>query len=127
MRFSVGLSAVLLACSSITDSGAVGQWGSPQASLTLDRSGGAVAYQCGAGTVDSTWSVSADGQWLATGQHFFGGGPEPIQGRPPHPARYSGRIAGNRLDFTVTLTDVGQTLGPFHLTRGGPTVSEVCL
>jgi hypothetical protein len=126
MRFSLALSAMLAACTSLTDAGVAGQWGSTQASLVLQRSGGTVSYQCGFGTVDARWSLNADGQWLATGQHFFGGGPDPIEGRPPHPARYSGQLVGDQLDFTVTLTDLGQTLGPFHLTRGGPTVSEMC-
>ena len=123
--------AVLLlcvaACSAPTDGSPAGQWGSQQASLILQPSGGTVTYQCGAGTVDSTWSVDSDGQWLATGTHYFGGGPEPAHGRTPHPARYTGQLHGNRLDFTVNLTDLGQTLGPFHLVRDGPAVSEVCL
>ena len=128
MRSSaVLISLAMVGCSSLTDASAVGQWGSQQASMTLQLSGGTVAYQCGAGTVDSAWSLGSDGQWLATGLHYFGGGPDPIQGRPPHPARYVGHLAGYRLDFTVTLTDLNQTLGPFHLVRGGPTVSEVCL
>lgn len=127
MRFSAMLSVALMACSSFTDASLSGRWGGQQASLVLQPSGGTVSYQCGAGSVDPGWSVSDDGQWSATGQHFFGGGPDPIGGRPPHPARYSGHLAGSQLTFTVTVTDLDEVLGPFHVTRDGPAVSEVCV
>jgi len=119
--------AFALACVSPTAPSAVGTWGGREASLTLSRSGGQVGYQCGAGTIDSTWTLSAEGRFTATGVHFFGGGPAPIQGRPPHPATYAGEVSGTSMVFTVTLTDLGQTLGPFHLTRNGPPVSELCV
>lgn len=119
--------AFALACSSPTEPSAVGTWGGREASLVLSRSGGQVGYQCGAGTIDSTWTLSDEGKFTAAGVHFFGGGPEPIQGRPPHPATYVGQVSGTSMVFTVTLTDLAQTLGPFHLTRGGPPVPELCL
>ena len=119
--------AFALACASPTAPSAEGTWGGTEASLTLSRSGGQVGYQCGAGTIDSTWILNDEGRFTATGQHYFGGGPEPIQGRPPHPATYVGHVSGASMVFTVTLTDLAQTLGPFHLTRDGPPVSELCL
>ena len=121
------LLAVLAACSAPTAPEAQGGWGGPDASLSLSRAGGVLSYACGAGTMDATWTVSRDGQLTGTGQHFFGGGPVPSEGRAPHPARYSGRIDGDTLVLTVTLTDLGQTLGPFSLVRGGPMVQEVCV
>ena len=129
MRFIAAFFAVVIvACSSSTDQAdIIGKWGSQQASLVLQRSGGTVSYQCGAGTVDSAWTLSASGQWTATGQHYYGGGPVPVGGRQPHPARYAGQLDGAQLEFTVTVTDLAQVLGPFYLTRNGPTVSEVCL
>lgn len=116
-----------LACTTLTGPRADGQWGGVEASLTLSRSGGAVAYPCGAGTIDSTWTLTRDGRFAGTGEHFYGGGPDPIQGRPPHPARYAGDVSGSQLTLTVIVLDVSDTLGPFHLTRGGPPVSEQCL
>ena len=128
MRYWIlALTVVGVACASPTDASVIGQWGSQQASLQLKLSGGTLMYQCGAGTVDPAWTVSLDGTWSATGEHFLGGGPQPIDGRPPHPARYSGQFVGDRLEFTVLLLDLNQTLGPFHLVRDGPSVSEVCV
>jgi hypothetical protein len=123
----LSLLAIVLACSSPTAPKAEGDWGGNGVSLSLARTGGVLTYACGAGTMDSAWTLSPDGQLTGTGQHFFGGGPVPSQGRPPHPATYSGRIEGDVLTLTVTLTDLGQTLGPFRLLRGGPKMQEMCV
>jgi len=119
----------LLACSSATAPApmAEGVWGGQEASLVLTREGGSLSYPCGVGTMDPTWAVDANGQLTGNGQHFLGGGPVPVGGRPPHPARYVGTISGNTLLLTVTLTDLNETIGPFHLQRGGPFVAESCL
>ena len=114
-------------CASATAPNAAGAWGGTQASLVLTGAGGAVSYQCATGTVDSTWTVSSTGSFLATGEHYFGGGPVPAGGGTPHPAVYRGEVDGNSFTFTVTLTDSNQTLGPFAMVRGGPQVQEICL
>lgn len=116
-----------LACASPVAPSPEGSWGGPEASLSLTRSGGTLSYACGAGIIDSTWTLTQDGRFAATGQHFFGGGPLPPQGHPPHPAHYAGQIRGSDLFLTVTLTDLDLTLGPYRLERGGPVVSEQCL
>ena len=95
--------------------------------MVLGANGGQITYQCGSGTIDPGWSFSADGGFQATGQHFFGGGPVPSGGRKPHPAVYEGRVEGDRMTLHVTLSDTGDTLGPYELIRDGPVVSEVCL
>ena len=117
----------VVACASSDAPVAEGSWGGQSASLVLERGGGVLGYSCGSGTMDATWTVSADGHLTGTGQHFFGGGPLPSGGRPPHPATYAGNIDGRVLVLTVTLTDLKQTLGPFTMVRGGPPVQEICL
>ena len=121
------LLALMFACATPTAPDVLGVWGGPDASLSLSRTGGVLSYACGAGTMDANWTLSRDGQLAGTGQHFFGGGPVPPGGRAPHPARYSGRIEDDTLFLTVTLTDLGQTLGRFTMLRGGPQVHEVCV
>jgi hypothetical protein len=115
------------ACTSPTAPSAVGTWGGTEASLILTRSGGTASYPCGAGTIDSTWTLSPDGKFTASGQHYVGGGPVPPQGHPPHPARYSGLVQGAYFTLTVTLTDLHQSFGPYRLTRGGPVVVDQCV
>lgn len=125
---AVAVAAILaVACTSPFGVGPVGEWGSHQAHVDLKLSGGTVQYQCGMGTIDSGWAESPDGSWLATGKHYLGGGPVPDTGRSPHPALYSGRFTGDRLDFKVFVPDLGDTLGPFSLVRNGPSISELCL
>jgi hypothetical protein len=121
------LSPAVLGCGVPTAPSAIGSWGGSQASLTLTRAGGAVGYACGEGTIDSGWTMTREGVLAGTGAHYFGGGPVPPQGHPAHPATYSGHLAGDRLTLTVTVTDLGLTLGPFDLVRDGPTVTDQCL
>jgi len=121
------LVALLAGCASPTAPEIAGSWGGSQVSLTLAHSGGTLTYPCGAGTIDSTWTLSADGAFSATGNHYFGGGPVPAGGGTPHPARYAGQVNNYVLTLTVTLSDLNETLGPFTLVRGGPPVRELCL
>lgn len=123
----IALVLLTLGCTSTTLPDVVGEWGGTQASMTLGPSGGTLNYQCGAGTIDSAWSLAAGGRFTASGRHYFGGGPLPSEGRPPHPARYTGQVEGRVLMLTVVLTDLSQTIGPFRLIGGGPVVHELCL
>jgi hypothetical protein len=123
----LSLLALAMACSSSTAPEAVGAWGGRDASLTLSAAGGEVTYLCGVGTIDSGWSLSPDGAFAGTGEHYAGGGPVPSEGRPATPARYAGQVDGSVFTLTVTLTDLDQTLGPYRLVRGGPVVQEICL
>jgi len=95
--------------------------------MTLSGQGGTVLYACGEGTVDPDWHLSPGGRWSATGRHYFGGGPAPAQGHPAHPASYEGLLTPSSLRFTVTLTDLGEILGPFTLERNGTGPDNLCL
>ena len=126
LRF-IALLPLVVSCASPTAPVVAGTWGGTQVSLALDRSGGALTYPCGTGTIDSTWTLSETGVFAASGRHFLGGGPVPPQGSPPHPARYDGQVNGAVLTLTVTVLDLNETLGPFTLVRGGPPVHEMCV
>ena len=118
----------LLACAaSPTAPDLRGEWGGTEASLTLSSAGGAASYPCGAGTIDSGWKVNAVGRFGATGRHSFSGGPMLPQGTPAYAARYQGHFIGDSLEYVVILPDLGDTLGPFHLIRGGPVVQLMCV
>ena len=94
---------------------------------TLTRAGGSVEYLCGTGTIDAGWGVGTGGRWHATGQYFTGGGPVPAEGRPPHPATYAGEFKGDVLTFSVIVSDLDTTLGPYTVALGKPGASEMCL
>ncbi len=94
---------------------------------TLSTTGGSVEFLCGTGTIDPGWGITPGGHWNASGQYYAGGGPLPAGGRPPHPATYSGRFAGDVLTFSVSVPDLSITLGPYAVRRGKSGASEICL
>ena len=123
----VALAGATIACSQPSTATVVGQWGGTEVSLVIDRSGGNLTYQCGSGTIDSSWTLTSDGQFAGSGEHYLGGGPAPSGGRPPHAALYAGQVNGNTLTLTVTIPDLDEVLGPYQLKRNGAPVSEVCV
>ena len=127
LTFGLALATLAFGCSTATAPEVEGVWGGPDASLILSAAGGEVQYQCGNSTIGAAWTLSAGGQFAATGQYYVGGGPVPPQGRPPHAATYAGTVDGSTFTFTVTVPDLGTTLGPYVTIRGGPEVSELCL
>jgi hypothetical protein len=122
---------LLVGCSTSTEPGPFvdlkGDWGGPAANVTLTGTGGTVEYGCGLAVLNGSWTVSPSGVFRATAQHFTEGGPVPIGGTPPHPARFDGQVHGTLLTFTETLTDLQQTLGPFTVERGKTFSLAKCL
>jgi hypothetical protein len=116
-----------LACADPVAPEVTGQWGGPEATLILSPTGGTVQYACGAGTIDPGWTLEQGGQWRATGAYMSGGGPMPVEGRPPHPATYAGHLTGDALTFTVAVPELGAALGPYTVKRNAPGASEICL
>ena len=109
--------------------GLVGTWGGDQMNLTIGMTGGVLEYDCAHGTIDAAFATDAEGRFDLAGTHV----PEypgPIRNdKPPivHPARYSGSTDGTTMALTVTLTDTGEVLGPFRLTRGTAARLMKCL
>jgi hypothetical protein len=103
------------------------EWGSPQASVTILPTTADVAFPCGAGTINATLHPGSRATWTAAGLFYSGGGPVPVEGRPPHAATYSGSFSGDVLTFAVSVPDIGAALGPFQVRKGSPGPSEVCL
>jgi len=118
-----------LSCASPNAPEVTGTWGGTSASLVLRADGGDLTFQCGTGTIASGWSLAADGTFHATGEFFNGGGPAPAEGRPPHPATYTGHVDGDHMTLTLTITDTDPdtVLGPYELVRDGPPVSQMCV
>lgn len=116
-----------LGCADATAPVLPDQWGGPEATVMLSHTGGSVQYLCGTSTIDAGWGIAPGGRWHATGQYYAGGGPVPVEGRPPHPATYDGVFRGDVLVFSVAVPDLGSTLGPYTVTRGKPGASEICL
>lgn len=128
LRSAAAAGLLLAGCSAPAAPDLSGQWGGAEANLRLTPAGGSIEYGCGAGSIDSGWTLGANGRWHATGEHYPGGGPQQIPPEPaPHPAVYRGQARGAQLTFTVVLTDLSDTLGPFTLLRGRIATLHRCL
>jgi hypothetical protein len=113
----------LLACA---DSGTspptliTGEWGGDHAGLIATPDSGTMEYDCAVGRITEPMRPDGDGQFTVIGTHTPGhGGPIRIdEVLPKRPARYTGRVAGDKLTLTVVMTDSAVTVGTFELVRG---------
>jgi len=107
----------------------IGPWGGEHARIDITPRGGTTEYDCAHGTIDQALIADRDGRFAASGTHSFEhGGPirdDEVPNR--HPARYDGRVTGDTLELTVTVTDTQQIIGPFTLTRGAASRLVRCL
>ena len=104
------------------------QWGGHHVGLSLTPTGGALEYDCAAGTIRSPVMLQPDGTFIAEGTHTPGwGGPE-IEGqvRPTYPVRYTGKIRGDVMSLEGRVEN-GVLLGPFTLRRGAEPIIFRCL
>ncbi|MBM3906703.1 MAG: hypothetical protein FJ363_01365 [Gemmatimonadetes bacterium] len=98
----------------------LGEWGGDHAGLVATADSGTMEYDCAVGRITQALRPQADGTVLAVGTHTPGrGGPIRVdEVLPRRPARYSGRVSGDRLTLTVVMTDSNVTVGTFDLVRG---------
>jgi hypothetical protein len=96
------------------------EWGGEHIGLTVSATGGNLEYDCASGTIDQPIVAESNGDFVAQGTHIRGHGGPAMQGEIPdrHPARYDGWTDGETMRLTVTLTDTGDKVGSFTLTRG---------
>ena len=94
-------------------------WGGERIQLNVTTRGGTTEYDCGHGTIDQPIDLDRDGRFSVTGTHVFEHGGPVREDEPPdrHPARYDGRVNGDAMTLTVTLTDNKQDVGTFALRR----------
>jgi hypothetical protein len=96
-----------------------GVWGADHHELVANSDGALLEYDCAHGSIDSGLVLDSNGRFELEGTHTREGGPIDLNNPPDeHPARYQGRLLGDRLVLTVTITDTGDVLGPFTLIRG---------
>jgi len=102
-------------------------WGGTHIGLTITVSGANVEYDCAEGEILEPLRLS-NGKFSALGLHYMGmGGPIGVDRVHPRPARYEGRVDGDKMDMTVTLTDTKEQVGTFTLVRGANPHVVKCL
>lgn len=97
-----------------------GGWGGDHAGLVATPDSGTMEYDCAVGRITEPLRPDADGAFTAIGTHTPGhGGPMRIdEVLPRRPARYTGRVAGDKMTLTVVMTDSAVAVGTFALVRG---------
>ena len=97
-----------------------GAWGGEHVNLDATTTGARLDFDCAQGTIDQAITLDAHNTFNVSGTYTQEhGGPIRIDEKPNrHPARYTGRLEGQTLTLTITLTDDQHQVGTYTLTRG---------
>ncbi len=96
-----------------------GAWGGDQIMVQTRDDGAVLEYDCAHGTIDGPLLLDRQGVFHAAGVHVpEGAGPGREDGKPTsRPASYTGRVEGDTIILTVTLTDTEEEIGTFTVVR----------
>ena len=109
----------LVACSTATSTHiteVAGTWGGDNAGLIVDQTDVHVHIGCTLGDAVGPVKPDADGRFEATGTYNVDA--YPVNRGITHPATFTGRIVGETMTLTVSLTDTARVLGPVTLIYG---------
>lgn len=125
---------LLAACSQSVGSGGrdapvTGTWGGEHLRLELTSAGGDAEYDCAHGGLQEPITVDARGMFDVAGVHIREHGGPVREGEQVDslPARFAGRVDGDRMTLRVFVGARPDTLGPFQLTRGADARILKCL
>ncbi len=104
--------------------GILGLWGGENAALIADDSSAHVHIGCTYGNIHQLIVPDADGRFVVPGEQNITA--HPVDAGIFHPAQFSGRIMGNNMSLTITLTDTTVTLGPVQLSFGKEPRMQAC-
>ena len=108
---------------------ATGTWGGDHIRLEVTDRGGQADFDCAHGCIDEPVTLDSDGRFDAKGSYAQeGAGPQrEDQSGQGRPARYAGRVRGSTMTRIVSLSESGEKVGPFTLTRGKAPKITKCL
>ena len=93
-----------------------GTWGGDNAGLIASDTSAHVHIGCTLGDTSVPIRPDASGRFDVPGTYNIDA--YPIDRGIIHPARFTGSVRGDELTITVTLTDIGNQLGPVKLVKG---------
>jgi hypothetical protein len=137
MRISTVVAVPMIVVTLVTNVGAqsaglpvpVGVWGGQGIQLTVREAGSTISYNCASGTITEPLLVNPAGRFVVRGTHTFGLGGPRLSGassRRSHKATYEGVVDGHMMKLTVSLPDLGRTVGDFTLELGRRAALERC-
>jgi hypothetical protein len=104
-------------------------WGGEHVRAEVGKESVNFEFDCAHGASEGPLALAEDGRFDLEG--FFvaerGGPVRRDQKEKRRPARYSGRVEGETMTLSVTLTESGDDVGTFTLTRGGAARLNKCL
>ena len=126
------LISIAIAACSRTPSGPstvdAGMWGGDHIMLTVTDKSSHLELDCAHGDIPGP--LTADRGTIAVTGTFVRehGGPIRVdETADAHPALYSGMLTGSTLQLSIRLTDSGEVIGSFSLTRGATGRIAKCL
>jgi hypothetical protein len=132
MRAIILSPLLLLAAVQCTSTGPetlTGDWGGQHVGMVVTSAGAELEYDCAHGRITEPLRPDREGEFRAAGVHVREHGGPVREGEQvvELPARYFGRIRGERMTLRVELTADGTTLGTFELARGASPNVLKCL
>jgi hypothetical protein len=96
-----------------------GSWGASGVNLTIDENGASIDYDCANAEIDAKFAIAESGEFSFPGSYTRNApGPLRIDRLPQsRPARFEGKIAGDKLYLRVILTDTDEKLEEVILER----------
>jgi hypothetical protein len=120
MRLLLSLSLfTALSCSAATSTpitDVVGTWGGDNAGLIVNNDDVHVHIGCTLGDAVGPIRTDSNGRFEVTGTYNVDA--YPVDRGIVHPAKFNGRIIGQTMTLTVSLTDTARVLGPVTLIYG---------
>jgi hypothetical protein len=106
-----------------------GTWGGADIALTVAGAGSHVEFDCAQGDIPGPLTVNTRNQFNLSGTFIREhGGPVAVgEVADSHPAVYFGSVTATTMSLTVRLTDTGEEMGPFTLSRGSAGRVVKCL
>lgn len=106
-----------------------GTWGGDHVSLTVTDMSSHLEFDCAHGDIAGAVTADAGGAFVAAGTFVREHGGPIREGEIPdaHPATYVGAASATTMRLTVRLSETGEIVGTFTLTRGTPGRVLKCL
>ena len=95
-------------------------WGGTHVRLVITSNGAEVEFDCAHGEIKGPFKTDAHGRFDVPGTFVRerGGPVRSDETESGEPVRYSGRIEGDKMSLTITLSHNNEKLDEFSLTRG---------
>jgi hypothetical protein len=97
-----------------------GNWGAAGVNLVVAENGATIEYDCASGEITQKLMIDERGGFRVDGVYTrrYPGALRVKFLPKPQPARYEGKISGNKMTLRVTLTETGKALEEVVLERG---------